>query len=145
MIGELEKYLKKDRIKTTVMGMTHLGLVELTRKKTRSMLDSIMLQPCPYCRGDSYVYSDARIIMKIRDTLYSVFELGNPPAVRVTVNPQIFSKIFALRYLSNECATDWKDKRIYIIADPLMHIEKFRIDPERNMIMDLPDSAKLLY
>lgn len=145
VIETLEEALKKDRVKTTVMGMTHLGLVELTRKKTRSMLDSIMLQPCPYCNGDSYVYSDDYVIAKIRDALYELFDTANPPAVRLTVNPQVFSKIFALRYLAKECATEWKKKRIYVIADPMMHVEKFRLDPERNMILALPDNAKLLY
>ncbi len=83
--------------------------------------------------------------MKIRDALVELFNTADPPAVRLTVNPQVFSKMFALRYLAKECATDWKGKRIYVIADQMMHIEKFKLDPERNMILSLPDSAKLLY
>ena len=145
VLEALSTHLKKDRIKTTVMGMTHLGLVELTRKKTRSMLESVMLQTCPYCNGDAYVYSDDHVIVKIRDALVELFNTADPPAARLTVNPQVFSKMFALRYLAKECATDWKGKRIYVIADQMMHIEKFKLDPERNMILSLPDSAKLLY
>ena len=43
----LEEALALDRTKTSLIGMTPLGLVELTRKKTRSMLESVMLQTCP--------------------------------------------------------------------------------------------------
>ena len=38
----LNKQLEKDRTKTVVLGVTHLGLVEMTRKKTRSMLESLL-------------------------------------------------------------------------------------------------------
>ena len=44
--------LEKDRVKTSLVGLTALGLVELTRKKTRSMIETVMLQPCPYCVCD---------------------------------------------------------------------------------------------
>jgi len=51
VIDTLIQSLKKDRTKTTVVGMTGLGLLEMTRKKVRSELSVIMSNDCPYCGG----------------------------------------------------------------------------------------------
>ena len=137
--------LEKDRVKTSLVGLTALGLVELTRKKTRSMIETVMLQPCPYCGGDGYVYGDEHMIMKIRSAITQVFEGVSAKAVVVTVAPSLFNKMFSLRYLEKECQTVWKDKRIYVIPDASMHIEKYKIQSLNSAILDLPDNARMLY
>ncbi len=43
--------LSKDRIKTVVHGFTHLGLMEMTRKRTMETLRERMTAPCPACGG----------------------------------------------------------------------------------------------
>ena len=145
VLEALQAELDKDRIKTTLVGLTGLGLVELTRKKTRSMIESVMLQPCPYCRGDGYVYSDEHMIMKIRTAVTQAFEGSSAKAAKVTVAPSVFNKLFSLRYLENECRNEWKDKRIYVVPDERMHIEKYKLETLNSAVLDLPDNARLLY
>jgi len=55
VIDELKEELKKDRTKTSVVGMTGLGLIEMTRKKMRLGLSSIMSENCPTCNGTGRV------------------------------------------------------------------------------------------
>ena len=141
----LKAELEKDRIKTSLVGITALGLVELTRKKTRSMIESVMLQPCPYCGGDGYVFSDEHMIMKIRTAVTQAFEGSSAKAALVTVAPSVFNKLFSLRYLENECRNEWKDKRIYVVPDDRMHMEKYKLQTLNSAILDLPDNARLLY
>ncbi len=43
--------LKKDRAKTTVLSMSSLGLVEMTRQRLRDSLALTAMEPCPYCEG----------------------------------------------------------------------------------------------
>ncbi|MCL2664395.1 MAG: ribonuclease E/G [Defluviitaleaceae bacterium] len=43
--------LKKDRIKTSIIGMTELGLMQVTRKKTREPLSRLLECDCPHCKG----------------------------------------------------------------------------------------------
>lgn len=50
-MDELKNVLKKDRTKTAVVGMTGLGLIEMTRKKVSYDLSSIFTDECPYCNG----------------------------------------------------------------------------------------------
>lgn len=47
----LDKALAKDRIKTFVTEMSALGLVEVTRKRTRESLGRVLCEPCPICKG----------------------------------------------------------------------------------------------
>jgi ribonuclease G len=51
VLNEFRKALAKDRTRMTVNGFTALGLVEMTRKRTRESLAHILCQPCPVCQG----------------------------------------------------------------------------------------------
>ncbi|MBS4535860.1 Rne/Rng family ribonuclease [Clostridium sp. D2Q-14] len=57
--------LKKDRIKTTVLGITQLGLLEMTRKKSGNKLSSRLLSKCPCCNGTSKIKSINYLLNKI--------------------------------------------------------------------------------
>lgn len=47
----LEKVLEKDHTKTKISGVSELGLVEMTRKRTRESLEQMLMEPCPHCDG----------------------------------------------------------------------------------------------
>lgn len=51
VLSALEQALSPDRIKTNVSGFSSLGLVEMTRKRTRESLENILCGPCPLCEG----------------------------------------------------------------------------------------------
>lgn len=55
IISTLEKHLRKDNIKTNLLGMTKLGLVELTRKKIRRSLFLDFQKECPECKGQGNI------------------------------------------------------------------------------------------
>ena len=51
VLQELAKALAFDRTRVTLNGFTSLGLVELTRKRSRENLSQILCEPCPSCQG----------------------------------------------------------------------------------------------
>ncbi|MFC6441192.1 ribonuclease G [Bowmanella sp. JS7-9] len=51
VLHSLEQALQKDRAKTSIHGFTSLGLVEVTRKRTRESLEHILCGECPVCKG----------------------------------------------------------------------------------------------
>ncbi len=51
VLGELRKALAPDRTRMTVNGFSALGLVEMTRKRTRESLAHVLCEPCPVCQG----------------------------------------------------------------------------------------------
>ena len=51
VLQALERHLTKDRAKTKITEVSSLGLVEMTRKRTRESLEHIMCEPCSACGG----------------------------------------------------------------------------------------------
>ena len=55
LLRDFAKALKKDRIPSDIIGMTSLGLVQLTRRKQRESLSKLLLKPCDNCGGTGYI------------------------------------------------------------------------------------------
>ncbi len=51
VLEEFRRALARDRTRMTVSGFTALGLVEMTRKRTRESLAHVLCEPCPTCEG----------------------------------------------------------------------------------------------
>jgi ribonuclease G len=51
LLNSLQKYLDKDHAKTQVCEVSPLGLVEMTRKRTRESLEHVLCEPCKTCHG----------------------------------------------------------------------------------------------
>lgn len=62
VLDSLRQSLKNDRTKTIVLGMTALGLVEMTRKKIRQELSSVMNSNCPCCEGSGKILATGKIL-----------------------------------------------------------------------------------
>lgn len=65
VLRTLEKALEKDRAKTGITGVSELGLVEMTRKRTRESLGQVMCESCPVCRGRGVLKSAVTICYEI--------------------------------------------------------------------------------
>jgi ribonuclease G len=61
----LEAALVKDKAKTTLNRISELGLIEMTRKRTRESLGRILHEPCFYCDGTGQIQSKATIAYEI--------------------------------------------------------------------------------
>jgi ribonuclease G len=69
----LEKSLEKDYAKTYVCDVSPLGLVEMTRKRTRESLEHILCQPCPACSGSGFVKTAETVCYEVfREILRAV-------------------------------------------------------------------------
>jgi ribonuclease G len=65
VLGELKKALALDRTRITVNGFTQLGLVEMTRKRTRESLAHILCEPCPTCQARGEVKTAQTICYEV--------------------------------------------------------------------------------
>ncbi len=61
--------LKKDRTRTHLVGMTELGLVQLTRKREGKDLDAVMREPCAVCSGRGRLLSPQSLAFRVRREL----------------------------------------------------------------------------
>jgi ribonuclease G len=65
VLDELKRALARDRTRMTVSGFTALGLVELTRKRTRESLAHVLCEPCPVCEGRGAVKTARTVCYEI--------------------------------------------------------------------------------
>ena len=61
----LEKVLEKDHTKTKISGVSELGLVEMTRKRTSESLVQMLCEPCPTCDGKGSLKSAETVCHEI--------------------------------------------------------------------------------
>jgi len=65
VLTEFRKTLSRDRTRMTVNGFTQLGLVEMTRKRTRESLAHVLCEPCPTCSGRGEVKTAETVCYEI--------------------------------------------------------------------------------
>ncbi len=65
VLRTLEKMMARDHARTTITGVSELGLVEMTRKRTRESLEQVMCEPCPVCQGRGKLRSAETICYEI--------------------------------------------------------------------------------
>jgi ribonuclease G len=61
----LQEAIRHDKAKTNILKISELGLVEMTRKRTRESLVQTLCEPCSYCDGRGYVLSDESVAFKV--------------------------------------------------------------------------------
>ena len=61
----LERALERDPVRTSVTQLSELGLVEMTRKRTRESLGHVMCEPCPVCSGRGSVKTAETVCLEV--------------------------------------------------------------------------------
>src|SRR5574337_1264019 len=59
------RILKADKARTNILKISELGIVEMTRKRSRESLIQSLCEPCPYCEGNGLVKGKDTIIMDL--------------------------------------------------------------------------------
>lgn len=111
VFNAIEQAVRRDKAKTNILRVSHLGLVEMTRQRMRKSLQSIMYQDCPYCHGSGSVKSAVTISIevarKIRDFLGDKRHKIRRNAVTVEVHPQVAKSLHEnvafVRSIQKEC------------------------------------------
>ncbi len=65
VLQALEKSLATDHARTNISSVSPLGLVEMTRKRTRESLEHLLCRPCPACEGRRYVKTPETVAYEI--------------------------------------------------------------------------------
>ncbi|MGD8421214.1 MAG: ribonuclease G [Gammaproteobacteria bacterium] len=65
VLKSLEKHLEKDHAKTQICEVSPLGLVEMTRKRTRESLEHVLCEPCKTCHGRGSIKTTETVCYEI--------------------------------------------------------------------------------
>jgi len=89
VLAELGKQLARDRVKTQVGSFSSLGLVEMTRKRTRESLAQLLCQPCEQCQGAGRVRTARTVVYDILREILREARQFNPREFRVMAAPAV--------------------------------------------------------
>jgi ribonuclease G len=123
----LNEAMKKDKSQTNVLPLTELGLVQMTRKRTRRNLTRTLCEPCFYCNGHGHLLSGKSICHKIyRDLVCEAGDImGNQFTVKV--HPEIAQLLHGReKHLISSLEQEFS-KPIAIYPEPSYHMEEYHI------------------
>ncbi len=119
--------LKRDRIKTFAYPISELGLVQLTRKRTRENMVTMLTESCPTCEGSGYIKSRYTICYEVLRMLRVLCGKGKVRQFNVHLAPEVARLLVeeektSLEYLENSFGT-----KINIIANSAFIIDNFDV------------------
>ncbi len=89
VLAELQKALDRDRARTSVTDFSALGLVEMTRKRTRESLAHLLCEPCPSCQGKGQVKTAQTVAYEIMREIVRESRQFNPKEFRILASPAV--------------------------------------------------------
>ncbi|MDR1965580.1 MAG: Rne/Rng family ribonuclease [Synergistaceae bacterium] len=125
LVESLQELFRGDRCKARVFGVTALGLVEITRKRARLDMRSIMSRSCPFCGGLGWVDKEETVAMKVKRFLRKAVTGAHSEAFLVELHPAI------ARYIADTYLSMWEEefgRRFYLAEYPEYAWDKFKID-----------------
>ncbi len=123
----LKEALERDRTKTTILKMSELGLIEMTRKRTRENINLFLTESCLYCEGRGRLKSTTTICYDIFRDLERESVSGEEGKLYLLVNPEI-EKVLKEEERYSIMELEKKiNRRIIIIGRDDFHLEQHKI------------------
>ena len=127
VLAELKKQLARDRTKITVSGFTQLGLVEMTRKRTRESLAHMLCEPCPTCAGRGEVKAARSVCHDILREILREARQFNPKEFRVVASASVVEMLLDEESQHLAGLSDFIGKPISLRAEPFGSPEQYDI------------------
>lgn len=93
VLRTLEKQLERDHAKTNIIGITELGLVQMTRKRTRESLEQILCEPCPSCQGRGKLKTPETVCYEIFREILREARAYQAEGYRVLANQKVVDRL----------------------------------------------------
>ncbi|MBK6613971.1 ribonuclease G [Ottowia sp.] len=93
VLSEFRKQLARDRVKTQVGGFSTLGLVEMTRKRTRESLAQLLCEPCEQCQGAGRVRTARTVAYDVLREILREARQFNPKEFRIVAAPAVIEML----------------------------------------------------
>ncbi len=127
VLAEFQKQLARDRIKTSVNGFSALGLLEMTRKRTRESLAHQLCEPCSACMGKGVVKTARSIGYDILREILREARQFNPKEFRVIASPKVIELFLDEESQHLAGLSDFIGKPISLQAEAAMAQEQYDI------------------
>jgi len=124
----LKESLRRDKGRTKVLPMSELGLIEMTRKRTKENIDRFLREPCFYCQGQGFLLSRTSVCHESFLDLELQASENPRGQLKLTVHPQIRDMILDEGRTGLEDLEKRLGRSIVIKADETLHLEAHVVD-----------------
>lgn len=123
----LREALRKDKARTNILHFSDLGLVEMTRQRTRPSLSTLLTEQCPYCGGHGTILSIETVVIRLFRAIKAAYQQTEQSKLRILANDHIISHINAQMYAKlRELKRNLK-MELTLEPDADLHLEDYRI------------------
>ncbi|MBZ6067047.1 ribonuclease G [Aeromonas schubertii] len=127
VLHSLELALAKDRAKTNVNGFSQLGLVEMTRKRTRESLEHVLCSECPECQGRGRVKTVESVCYEILREIIRVNRAYDADQFTVYAAPAVAEFLRGEESHSLAELEVFIGKQVRVVSEPLCSQEQFDV------------------
>ena len=93
VLRTLERSLDEDPVKTRVIGFNDLGLVVLTRKRSRESLSDLLQEPCPHCHGTGQMKTAETVCYEIFRAVMREYRAYSAEMTTVIAAPTVIDRL----------------------------------------------------
>lgn len=138
VLAILDEELRKDKVKAHILGLTALGLVEMTRKKVSQSLSHTLEKSCPYCEGKGRVLSEQTVYLSLKEELKEVALRTLADYIVIEAHPLVAALLIGVGGTERIKMEEEIGKKIIIKGKEQYHLKEYLISPIYNTC-DLSD------
>ena len=127
VLSEFKRQLGRDRVKTMAGGFSQLGLVEMTRKRTRESLAHMLCESCPVCQGKGHVKTVRSVCYEVLREILREARQFNPREFRIVASPKVVEMFLDEESQHLAGLSDFIKKPISLQAETAMAQEQYDI------------------
>jgi ribonuclease G len=127
----LQEALRGDKARTNILKISELGLVEMTRKRTRESLVQTLCEPCAYCEGKGYVLSAESVAFKVLREIRKDLPRFRGRRLVVGVSRWVGELLLGRDRESLEALERELGREVEIQVRPELHHEQFEVRAEQ--------------
>jgi len=127
VLNEFRKALARDRTRMTINGFTQLGLVEMTRKRTRESLAHVLCEPCPVCQGRGQLKTAQTVCYKVLRELLREARQFDAREFRILASQQVIDMFLDEESQSLAMLSDFIAKPVSLQVESVYNQEQFDI------------------
>jgi ribonuclease G len=127
VLNEFRKALARDRTRMTINGFTQLGLVEMTRKRTRESLAHVLCEPCPVCQGRGELKTAQTVCYQVLRELLREARQFEARQYRILASQQVIDMFLDEESQSLAMLSDFVGKSISLQVESQYNQEQFDI------------------
>ena len=128
VLSELRRAAASDRTKLTISEFTELGLVEMTRKRTRESLAHVLCEPCPVCGGRGEIKTARTVCYEIMREIVRVYrQYRDARSFKVLASQTVIDTFIEEESAALNLLQDFVEKPVSLEVEPVYTQEQYDV------------------